>query len=182
MVNDNLRQYIRRRRRQLGMGRQIMAGQALVSAVTRCPAYLNSKTMALYLPNDGELDCKPLIRRAWKDRKKCYLPVLKARNTSMSFSLYQPGARLVSNRYRIFEPEPNAAIAPENLDLVILPLVAFDDNGNRIGMGGGYYDRTFSFHQPGVRPYLLGVAHHLQYVNGIQPQVWDVALDGIVSV
>ncbi|MGH1487107.1 MAG: 5-formyltetrahydrofolate cyclo-ligase [Cellvibrionaceae bacterium] len=182
MTTDNLRQYIRQRRRQLGLGKQIKAAQQLVDVIVSCPAYRCSKSIALYLPNDGELDCRPLIRRAWRDGKRCYLPVL-SEGISMSFSLYQAGTELVSNRYKILEPASKAIIAPQKLDLVIVPLVAFDRQANRIGMGGGYYDRAFAFHQAEVgKPYLLGVAHQLQYVDSIQPQSWDVALDDVISV
>ena len=182
MITDNLRQSIRKRRRQLGLGQQLMAAQRLVGIMTAYPAYRCSKSIALYLPNDGELDCRPLIRHAWRDGKRCYLPVLST-GTSMVFSFYQPGTELVSNRYKIREPISSAIIAPQQLDLVIVPLVAFDRQANRIGMGGGYYDRTFAFQQKGNEaPYLLGVAHQFQYVDSIQAQSWDVILDDVISV
>jgi 5-formyltetrahydrofolate cyclo-ligase len=84
-------------------------------------------------------------------------------------------------------PEPDVddseMLPPEALDLVLAPLVVFDSNRNRIGMGGGFYDRSFAFRKNPEHklPVLIGVAHELQKVDQIVPQEWDVRLDMIVT-
>lgn len=102
------------------------------------------------------------------------------------FSEYRSGDRLIHNRYGIIEPDirRRKPVAAWGLDLVLVPLVAFDKTGNRIGMGGGFYDRTFAYLISGntwYKPKLIGVAHELQQLNSIQPNPWDVPLDGIVT-
>jgi 5-formyltetrahydrofolate cyclo-ligase len=188
---DTLRQSIRRRRRQLGIGARCRAAKRLVLEITATDIYQRSQHIALYLPNDGELDCRPLIKRAWRDGKDCYLPVLAPKNTCppMLFSRYSPGDLLVKNRYGILEMTKSERLIPSALDLVLVPLVGFDSEGNRIGMGGGYYDRSFAFKadygNKKVRknyPCLLGLAYRLQKINRIKPQPWDVRLDQVLMV
>ncbi|KKO08765.1 hypothetical protein LCGC14_0038840 [marine sediment metagenome] len=103
----------------------------------------------------------------------------------MLFVRIRPGDRLSYNRWGIPEPRPGLRhiVSPRRLDLVLMPLVGFDDAGNRIGMGKGYYDRTFAFRRRQCsRPTLIGLAHECQQVaEGLTPAVWDVALDALVT-
>ena len=179
---DQLRASIRCRRRRLGLGAQKRAAYQLARKVVQLEAYQHSRSIALYWAMDGEIDCSLLLKQAWRDGKSIYLPVLTlGRHKAMQFVLYTPATKLVSNRYGILEPESAISVLPQNLDLVIVPLVAFDHAGNRIGMGGGFYDRTFAFRQSVSKPLLVGVAHHLQRVKKIVPQKWDVPLDRVIA-
>jgi 5-formyltetrahydrofolate cyclo-ligase len=104
----------------------------------------------------------------------------------MRFAAYQPGMRMALNRFSIAEPAlPRAELlAAECLDLIIMPLVGFDAGGNRLGMGGGFYDRTLAFLQHRGRwrrPLLFGLAYEFQRVDGLQPRCWDVPLDGVIT-
>jgi 5-formyltetrahydrofolate cyclo-ligase len=102
----------------------------------------------------------------------------------MTFAELDHGARLGTNFFGISEPDAAKRIDPRRLDLVLTPLVAFDDRGVRIGVGRGYYDRCFRFlHARGAwhRPKLLGVAYELQHVRAIAPEPWDVPLWGAVT-
>lgn len=103
----------------------------------------------------------------------------------MVFVRVWPGSRLVYNRWGIPEPRPtlNHSISPRRLDLVLMPLVGFDEAGHRIGMGKGFYDRTFAFRRSkGHRPALVGLGHECQQVaEGITPSGWDVALDALAT-
>lgn len=113
---------------------------------------------------------------------RVHLPVLVGQ--AMQFRRWTPGARLTANRYGIPEPLDGEPCAPQALNWVLLPLVAFSAAGGRLGMGGGYYDRTFGFclQQPaGSRPPLLGVAYSLQEVDRLPMEAWDVPLDGVVT-
>ena len=100
-------------------------------------------------------------------------------------AFYSAGNQLIKNRYKLFEPvNKGRPVNLRSLDIVFVPLVAFDRNGNRLGMGGGYYDRAFSFKNDYLhlsRPCLIGVAHHFQEVESISAQVWDVRLDAILT-
>ncbi|MGH1440089.1 MAG: 5-formyltetrahydrofolate cyclo-ligase [Cellvibrionaceae bacterium] len=193
---DDIRQSIRYRRRRLGAGFKSRAASVLVNKIKASSVYQRSKHIALYLENDGELSCRPLIKQIWKDGKCCYLPVLAPKQASppMRFSMYRPGAALVKNRYGIFEPTGTQGRLPQSLDLVLMPLVAFDAVGHRIGMGGGYYDRSFAFKSgvgvsgrakkvcPIKAPFLMGVAYRFQKVKSISPQAWDVMPDRVLAV
>lgn len=102
----------------------------------------------------------------------------------MSFHRYQKGDVLKQNKFGIPEPLPRAKrIRPESLDLAFVPLVAFDAQGRRLGMGGGFYDRCFSmrlkrFHK---KPRLFGCAHACQQMNALPVESWDIPLDCIVT-
>jgi 5-formyltetrahydrofolate cyclo-ligase len=117
-------------------------------------------------------------------RKQLYLPVL--RGPRLWFMPFGSQTRLVSNRFGILEPDTpaGARCAPQALDIVLAPLVAFDDRGRRLGMGGGYYDRTFAYllnRQHWRRPRLIGIAYDLQRVPALVARKWDVPLDGIAT-
>ncbi len=108
----------------------------------------------------------------------------KTKNTLL-FASVTVQTRYADNRYGIKEPLVKSAdiIGAERLDLVLMPLVAFDESGNRIGMGGGFYDRTFAFKQSRSekKPYLIGIAHEIQKVDAIAAEHWDVPLTMVVT-
>jgi 5-formyltetrahydrofolate cyclo-ligase len=182
-----LRTQIRAARRALPPDQQRRAADSLVRHVSRLPCFVNSQRIALYYPDNGEIDPTGLLQLAWSMKKSCYLPVLHHVNGNrLRFALVRPGTRLVKNRYGIPEPEhgPRQWLMARQLDLILLPLVAFDAQANRLGMGGGYYDLTLSFlrHRSlWKRPRLLGAAHELQKVDRLTTEPWDVPLDGVVT-
>lgn len=182
-----LRQEIRRKRRALTASQQKTAARMLFRQLRQRPEFLRARHIALYLPNDGEIDPRLILETCWMMGKKTYLPVLHPiLHNRLWFIPYQHDTRLIKNIYRIDEPEVKAAPRrpPWALDLVLLPLVAFDRNGNRMGMGGGYYDRTFSFKgaRTGLRgPTLIGLAHELQRVDSLPVENWDIPLSGIIT-
>lgn len=125
-----------------------------------------------------------MITAIWQSGKKCYLPVLSSSTEKLlQFAEYTPNTQLAPNRYDILEPQAAKTIAPEQLDLVIMPLVAFDDWGNRLGMGGGYYDKTFAFlrEEKNKMPVLIGLAYAMQEVSTLPADEWDVPLRGILT-
>lgn len=149
--------------------------------------FRNSARIGLYLPNDGEMDPLPLLRRAWSRRKRCYLPVLdRLGSNRLWFVPYRPGDPLRANRFGIPEPVHAARVRvrAHALDLILAPLVAFDRRGNRLGMGGGYYDRSLEFlrrRRYWRRPRLYGLAYEFQRVARLQAAAWDIGLDGCFS-
>ena len=185
-----LRQYLRYRRSQLGVGAQLKASHRLLKAILKSQKYRHSQRIACYLAINGEIDLRPILQQALISGKQCFLPTLDYSNSepALSFSRYYPGMILVKNRYGIREPVVQAAVPATALDLVLVPMVGFDKQGNRLGMGGGYYDRTFAFlnleqsfnslHQP----QLIGVAHRCQQVRKIQAQPWDIVMSEVIAV
>lgn len=179
MSVNELRQRMRQRRRAIGFGAQKRAAFTLAKHVLSTSAYQRSKHIAFYLASDGEIDVATVFKRAWSQGKTCYLPVID--NQRLLFVNYTPASVLEPNRYGILEPVSGGLIEPHRLDLVLTPVVAFDRHHHRIGMGGGFYDRTFA--QGFVRHsvFMMGVAHQCQRVHEITPQPWDVALDQMVT-
>ncbi|WP_432471236.1 5-formyltetrahydrofolate cyclo-ligase [Amphritea sp. HPY] len=182
-----LRRQMRKRRRSLTAQQQQQNSLGLLKTIRNLNSFRNSDHLALYLPNDGEIDPQQIIKLCWALGKKCYLPVLHPiRHNRLWFVEYTPQTRLHKNIYRILEP--SLIKAPRRpawaIDLVLLPLVAFDAEGGRLGMGGGYYDRTFAFKQgwkKGSGTKLIGLAHDLQKVARLKTESWDIPLEGVAS-
>jgi 5-formyltetrahydrofolate cyclo-ligase len=140
------------------------------------------QNFACYFALTNEFDCTPIIKIILAANKKCFLPSLSIRgNNTLEFALYQPDQPLQFNRYQIPEPMFAEKISADLLDVVIFPLVGFDLHGHRLGMGGGYYDRTFHFHTKNTKPYLLGLGYESQKVASLPHETWDIALQGVLT-
>ena len=181
------RRKLRARRRSLSHHERRQRTNALCRQLFTHPLFNNSQRIAVYLPADGEVDTTAIIERAWSLGKQVYLPVLVPfLHNRLWFARYKPGTRLVRNRFGIGEPEDihRQRIAPLALDLVLAPLVGFDAGGNRLGMGGGFYDRSFSFllrRQAWRKPHLVGLAYDFQQLPQLPAQSWDVPLTAVVT-
>ncbi len=138
--------------------------------------------LAAYHACRGEPDLAPALTALDRAGHRVHLPVLV--ESALQFRRWTPEARLRANRYGIPEPVDGADCPARDLDCVLMPLVAFSALGGRLGMGGGYYDRSFAFclQQPiAERPRLIGVAYGLQLVDSLPVERWDVPLDGVVT-
>lgn len=148
-------------------------------------AYQQAKRIAAYIPFEGEADPLPLMDRAILEGKEVFVPIIVAKNSPLKFAAWTRDAKTRKNGFGIDEPDvpEEALIEGADLDFVVTPLVAFDDHCNRIGVGGGYYDRTFSFlNSVSDRPtQLVGIAFEMQRVERVQAQSWDVKLDSVVT-
>lgn len=142
----------------------------------RSPWWLHAKIIGGYAAIDGELELAPLFQRLHRMGKQLALPVIENRRGAMRFYRYEPGARLIRNRYGIAEPGVTADPI-RRLDLLLVPLVAFDDTGNRLGMGGGYYDRFATQH----RCRMIGVGHEVQRAETLPAADWDQPLTGVIT-
>ena len=159
-----------------------------------------SQHIACFLDSDGEIQTDELIKQLQAIGKSIYLPILNPDKTNtLLFARYQTGDTLIPNRFGILEPDLSTqpSINTRDLDLVLMPLVVFDHHGNRLGMGGGYYDRTFSYlldqniDDQGIdeqniddknsRPRLAGLAYSFQQVDQLKPEAWDVPLEKIFT-
>ena len=182
-----LRRILRARRNALSSEDQRLAAAQLASHLAGTRLCMVSRRIACYLPNDGEIDTHPVIERIWRMRKTCYLPVLSPlAHDRLWFAPAEPGMELTPNRFGIPEPvvQTRDLVRVQELDLVLMPLVGFDDRGNRLGMGGGFYDRSLEFlrHRAHWRkPHVLGLAYDFQRINGLEPDAWDIPLQGVVT-
>ena len=187
---QQLRKRLRQQRRSLTIYQQRLAARALQQLICKQPAFIRSQRIAFYLANDGEIDPTLLLSQAVKLGKHCYLPILQ-NNRSLLFGRYKPGDKLVSNHFQIPEPIHKERLRPQQLDLVFMPLVGFDRLGGRLGMGGGFYDRSFSFKRRAgsfkqrasiqTRPLLFGLAHVCQELEQCPMESWDIPLQGVVT-
>jgi len=180
-----LRAHFRARRRQLSFQDQSRHAQAVARHLQTSGLLLAKGCVAGYLADhqEGELDCLPAIQRLWSMHRTVVLPVVGKTRGFMELFVYQPDTRLVINRYGISEPEPGSPYRHRiACSLMLLPLVAFDDSGGRLGMGGGYYDRYLGALPPNLRPRLVGLAHDAQRSTSPLPRDgWDIPLDDVVT-
>ena len=177
-----LRQELRRQRRALSPQQQACASRKLCQRLLHSTRFQNSKLIACYLPADGEIDPRPVISASWRAGKSVFLPVI-GNGRGMRFHPYRRGDTLVRNRFGLLQPRPGRQSKPvREIDLVLLPLVGFDRSGSRLGMGGGFFDRTFRYaHNRRLRPFLLGIAHAIQELDCVPVESWDLPLDAIAT-
>ncbi|MCL7462710.1 5-formyltetrahydrofolate cyclo-ligase [Pseudomonas sp. NW5] len=182
-----LRRELRAARRALTPAEQRQAARDLYRQLAQHPLFRRARHIALYLPNDGEIDPRWLREAAWRRGKTVYLPVLaRWPRTRMHFQRLDAGERLIRNRLRIAEParDPARQRKPWTLDLLLMPLVGFDAQGGRLGMGGGFYDRALAYrqrHRQWQKPLLIGLAHACQQVDQLTLADWDIPLYATVT-
>ena len=186
--NRALRARYRAQRRQIGLEHQAQHAEAATRAVLTSGLMHRARRCGLYFAQatDGELDTLPLLSRLWAAGKTVACPVVGARG-DMDFYQVKPGTPLSLNRYGIPEPRTRGQrsaryLNPLSLDVLFLPLVAFDDGGNRLGLGAGYYDRFLGNLPEKLRPLTVGLAHEAQRAKeGLVRQPWDIPLDAIAT-
>ncbi|CBL43703.1 5-formyltetrahydrofolate cyclo-ligase family protein [gamma proteobacterium HdN1] len=182
-----LRKILRARRLALTRGEQYLAALGLGRQFKRFAANRRITRVGVYFANDGEIDPSAIVQWCWKTNKQPLLPVLHPTRTGeLLFLPWLPETPLARNRFGI--PEPDSARSNPRpvwtLDVILTPLVGFDVQCSRLGMGGGYYDRTlapaFTGYTP-RRPLLIGVAHECQKVENLPIEAWDIPLDGVLT-
>ncbi|HKK56189.1 5-formyltetrahydrofolate cyclo-ligase [Marinobacter sp.] len=181
-----LRRQLRDKRNALTLQQQQDAADNLAVNLLGHPDLRRARQVAVYLPNDGEIDPSVYVSLAKRRGLRLYLPVLHPIHAGrLVFSPFTDDTPLARNRFGIPEPAFSDGLKrpPWALDAVLFPLVGFDEAGGRLGMGAGFYDRTFAFtrHRPRLAPKLIGLAHECQKVSVIPTQSWDVPLHSIVT-
>jgi len=173
-----LRLICRQARQQLSPLAQQQHASKVMHHLLALPVFQSdSLSIGVTLSFDGEVDLMPTMQ-AIKDKHSLYLPRLKP-DTTLDFLLWQADAVMQANGLGIPEPIGDEVITIAALDVVLMPLVAVDGQGNRLGMGAGYYDKSLA--QAIQRPYLIGVAHECQRVESIPVDAWDIPLDALVT-
>jgi 5-formyltetrahydrofolate cyclo-ligase len=182
-----LRQQLRAARRGLGERERRLAAEQALQRIRSMRQFRNAGRIALYRGVDGELCPLPLAEHALSLGKTICLPVLHPfLHGRLLFCRWRPGEPMRRNRFGIEEPVPTGRniIPASHLDLVVMPLLGFDPQCHRIGMGGGFYDRTFAFRRQRRilrSPCLVGFAHELQRLATIEQRPWDIQLDAVAT-
>ncbi|MCL4781357.1 MAG: 5-formyltetrahydrofolate cyclo-ligase, partial [Gammaproteobacteria bacterium] len=171
-------------RRALTPGQIQRAATQVAARVWRLPVLARSRRLALYFPVSGELDCMPVIRGAWRRGRRVYLPVLSG--DGLLFAPFARDSALTTNRFGIAEPAcgDDELCSARDMDVIFAPLLGFDADGYRLGMGGGYYDRTLAFlaqRRHFCRPHFIGLAYEFQRINAVPRQKHDVQLEAVVT-
>jgi 5-formyltetrahydrofolate cyclo-ligase len=178
-----LRKRLREQRRALPAAQRIAAADALAQRLLALPFAPREGHVAGYWAMDGEIALHVWQLRLPSTLQYC-LPILDDDNGVLRFAPWRAGEALVANRYGIPEPaDTRDALPAEAMAMIVLPLVGFDANGHRLGMGGGWYDRSLAFRRdrPTPPPWLVGAGFESQRVDAIAAERWDVALDAICT-
>ena len=177
------RHIMRNRRRAMSSRQQYEAAQSILKTIKEQNVLDNAKRVAIYFAIDGEVNPLEMPQYFYHSKRNWYLPRLhQSGKKMMDFALFTAGTKMAVNKFGILEPSSEGEPA-NKMDIIFLPLVGFDRNGNRLGMGGGYYDSTLAFaNQDGLsNTMLIGLAHHFQEKPQLSPRSWDVKLDMIIT-
>lgn len=182
---QTLRNSLRQARRTLNPAQQEAASRGLHDLVASQSFFNDASRVVFYQCIDGEIDPYLLLDKALIEGKSCYLPkITNHRLDQMSFAPFDSQTELIENEWGIREPPAlDDKVSPTNFDLVFVPLVGFDENCFRLGMGKGFYDRTFGFkilNQLSL-PLLVGLAHECQLIEPFPTESWDVRLDAVIT-
>lgn len=186
-LRQALRSKFRSLRKALSSSEQIDGANSLVEHCQQLALFEGSQHVAIYFTNDGELDTGPLINYLWAQKINVYLPVIHPFCAGhLLFLHYTQNTQMKENRFGIAEPELTVSgiIPLTKLNILFTPIVAFDDIGNRLGMGGGFYDRTLNtlFKYPNkTSPQVIGLAHEVQKSPKLPTEAWDIQIPHILT-
>lgn len=174
------RKRLRHLRRAVSPKAREQAALALLMQVASLDFLPLVEKVALYAAHDGEIDPVYLTQYLWAQGKQCYLPVIEVGDEKkLRFALFTPQSQMRVNHFGIEEPVTDVVLSASELDLIFLPLVAFDHNGNRLGRGGGFYDATLAQHE--TKPWRVGLGYEFQCIDALPAQPHDVILHAVVT-
>jgi 5-formyltetrahydrofolate cyclo-ligase len=174
-----LRSQMRVSRKAIALPQRSAAAHEAASNFLGSRKLATARRIALYHTHGSELDTSPLIDALLRDDRELFLPATTSR-TTLRFVRLRANSALRRGRHGIPRPA-GAAIAWSDLDLVVVPLLAFDANGRRLGSGAGYYDRALARPRPFRRPLVVGYAYALQQQAQVPEDPWDRRLDAVVT-
>jgi len=183
LSSPDLRKYLRRQRLLLSASNRLHFNTLINQHLITSKLLIRCSSIASYLATDVEVNLLPFIKTCSIRRIHHLLPVIQ-KNHSLKFQRYNWNNQLNPNKYGIFEPTSSKTLQTKFISAIITPLVGFDALGNRLGMGGGYYDRSLTFSINSnclLRPLIIGAAYQLQEVKSIPSNDWDVPLDAVVT-
>jgi 5-formyltetrahydrofolate cyclo-ligase len=180
-MRSTLRNTLRERRRQLPPAARIAAAESLAERLLALPFAPSAGFVAGYWAMDGEIALHAWQMRLPPDVRYC-LPVL-AGDRHLRFAPWRPGEALSANRFGIPEPSETETLPAEAMSMIVLPLVGFDIAGQRLGMGGGWYDRSLAFRRDrsAPPPWLVGAGFAVQRIDALPTEPWDIPLDAVCT-
>jgi 5-formyltetrahydrofolate cyclo-ligase len=178
-MRDVTRQSLKQIRKALSPAYQQKSAKIICKKITSLDEFRRGRHIGLYHAVHGEVDLHPLWHAAPLQGKFCYFPVLRP-NHRLIFLPATPNTAFKQNSYQIPEPDvdESLAITIDQLDLLIIPLVGFDLQGNRLGMGAGYYDRLLAGY---TKPLRVGAAYEFQKLAHLDTHPWDEPLHAVVT-
>ncbi len=187
-ARQQIRTQLRQRRSQQSLSDCQRDSAQICDHLLKSREFRGAQRLAFYFAHGKEVDLSLLMHQAWLRKKQVFLPVLATFPQGTLWWLpYYIDTPLYQNRFGIPEPVHARRLRRtklRSLDIILMPLVAFDQAGHRIGMGGGFYDRSLSRLQHNHswhRPIRIGVAYSWQQVEHIPAQPWDIPLDAVVT-
>jgi 5-formyltetrahydrofolate cyclo-ligase len=186
-TRHSLRKAFRDKRLSLSNEQQTTAAQGLVKQYQKNALFQDARNVALYLSFNGEVNTQPLIDYLWSMNVDVFVPILHPFcKGHLLFQEFTHNTKMRENHFGISEPRLDVQrVCPvENLSIIFTPLVAFDLSGNRLGMGGGFYDRTLArLKKMGdkSKPIVVGLAHELQKSTALPTETWDIRLPYILT-
>jgi 5-formyltetrahydrofolate cyclo-ligase len=176
---EKIREQARLRRRDLAKTMGLGFGTKMVEQFLANFEVQTGDKVAGYWPITNEVDVKPLLKVLHDNGCICLLPVVIARDTALLFRQWQPGDELIPSDLGISEPRTDKASGQP--DILLVPLLAFDSQGNRLGYGGGYYDMTLSEFRGERDITAIGIAYSGQEVDSIPNESFDQRLDWVIT-
>ena len=170
---------LRARREAIAVEERAVKAEQAAHSLSQWDKFKTSTHIALYHAVGSEFPTQTLIQACWAANKKTYLPIMN-KSGLLTFGRYEPKTQLAPNTVAILEPQETTLIAPCELDLLFLPLVGFDVKGNRLGAGGGYYDRLLKTLES-VPVLALGVAFACQEVEKLPREPHDQPIQGVLT-
>jgi 5-formyltetrahydrofolate cyclo-ligase len=184
LLKSQLRKQMRERRRAIDPDTRRQSDQAINRSLLELVERSGSASLSAYLSFDGEPDLRPALDTLGRRGVRIALPVLlgaAVAGSTLQFRIWDPGMALSRNAFGIEEPPRGEVVLLQDLDLVLMPLVAWDARGHRLGMGAGYYDRALAGVAERERPLRAGIAYHLQQVERLPTDPWDVVLHQVIT-
>jgi 5-formyltetrahydrofolate cyclo-ligase len=187
-MNDDraiLRARMSVRRNELDARQRVTAAAGVLRSLESLPEFLTDSNVAGYWAVRGELPLNLAVASLQRRDRHYFLPIL-GETRQLGFAEYTAGGTVASNRFGIPEPEVTSAERhhAQDMDVILLPLLAFDRSGNRLGTGGGWYDTTLAFLRDvprPARPLLVGIGYAFQQVDTVPTEAWDIPLDYVAT-
>ncbi len=184
LSRQQLRKQILQRRNQLSYLEISNATTRITQKALEFVKYHQAEHVALYYAIKNEVQTHLLIEKLWERNITVYLPVIRIEQQDLIFLPYMKETLLFKNQFNIPEPrnknETYKSKTTKDLDIIFVPLVAFDSHNERLGMGGGYYDRTLARYRE-LKTMLVGLAYSWQYVESLPTESWDIPLNYVIT-
>ncbi len=179
---QELRATVRQRRRAISEKKRDFMDQRIRQHLLDRFQELDPGCVAAFVAFDGEPNLRPALQQWDLQGIRVALPVLTHdRPSRLSMRLWRTGTHMLQNAFGIAEPADTACLELPDIDILLMPLVAYDPAGTRLGMGGGYYDQLLEGQGPLTRPLRVGVAYSTQKESSLPRESWDVPLHALVN-